>query len=162
MNPDIKTVADLKGRSSPSVLRAPGVYFNAIDVLGAYGMTEADITRLPGFGDSAESLKDKKIDAAFIVAGAPTTAIVDLSTSAQRSTSSASMTSSMDTLLASQPYSAYTIAADCDVYRDVQTVAVAAVVLVRDDVSDDDVHLRLHHLRQYRCYLRAARQRALS
>ena len=48
----------------------------------------------------------------------------------------------MDKLLASSPYySAYTIAAD--VYgtpEDVQTVAVAAVVLVRDDVSDDDVY----------------------
>jgi TRAP transporter TAXI family solute receptor len=32
------------------------------------------------FGDSAESLKDGKIDAAFVVAGAPTTAVVDLAT----------------------------------------------------------------------------------
>ena len=32
------------------------------------------------FGDSADSLKDGKIDAAFVVAGAPTTAVVDLST----------------------------------------------------------------------------------
>lgn len=33
--------------------------------------------------DSADSLKNGKVDAAFIVAGAPTTAITDLSTSKQ-------------------------------------------------------------------------------
>ena len=141
MNPDIKTVADLKGKIVSIGAQGSGVYFNAIDVLGAYGMTEADITPVyQSFGDSAESLKDKKIDAAFIVAGAPTTAIVDLSTSAQVYLVSID-DEHMDKLLASSPYySAYTIAAD--VYgtpEDVQTVAVAAVVLVRDDVSDDDV-----------------------
>ncbi|MEI3084801.1 MAG: TAXI family TRAP transporter solute-binding subunit [Oscillospiraceae bacterium] len=142
MNPDIKTVADLKGKIVSIGAQGTGVYFNAIDVLGAYGMTEADITPVyQSFGDSAESLKDKKIDAAFIVAGAPTTAIVDLSTSAQVYLVSID-DEHMDKLLASSPYySAYTIAAD--VYgtpEDVQTVAVAAVVLVRDDVSDDDVY----------------------
>ena len=142
MNPDIKTVADLKGKSVSVGAQGSGVYFNAIDVLGAYGMTEADITPVyQSFGDSAESLKDKKIDAAFIVSGAPTTAIVDLSTSAQVYLVSID-DEHMDKLLASSPYySAYTIAAD--VYgtpEDVQTVAVAAVVLVRDDVSDDDVY----------------------
>ena len=142
MNPDIKTVADLKGKIVSIGAQGSGVYFNAIDVLGAYGMTEADITPVyQSFGDSAESLKDKKIDAAFIVAGAPTTAIVDLSTSAQVYLVSID-DEHMDKLLASSPYySADTIAAD--VYgtpEDVQTVAVAAVVLVRDDVSDDDVY----------------------
>ena len=142
MNPDIKTVADLKGKSVSVGAQGSGVYFNAIDVLGAYGMTEADITPVyQSFGDSAESLKDKKIDAAFIVAGAPTTAIVDLATSGQVYLVSID-DEHMDKLLASSPYySAYTIAAD--VYgtpEDVQTVAVAAVVLVRDDVSDDDVY----------------------
>ena len=142
MNPDIKTVADLKGKIVSIGAQGSGVYFNAIDVLGAYGMTEADITPVyQSFGDSAESLKDKKIDAAFIVAGAPTTAIVDLSTSGQVYLVSID-DEHMDKLLASSPYySAYTIAAD--VYgtpEDVQTVAVAAVVLVRDDVSDDAVY----------------------
>lgn len=142
MNPDIKTVADLKGKSVSVGAQGSGVYFNAIDVLSAYGMTLDDIDpKYQSFGDSAESLKDKKIDAAFIVAGAPTTAIVDLSTSAQVYLVSID-DEHMDKLLSSSPYySAYTIAAD--VYgtpEDVQTVAVAAVVLVRDDVSDDDVY----------------------
>ena len=57
------------------------MYFNAVDVLGAYCLTENDIKpTYQSFGDSADALKDGKIDAAFIVAGAPTTAITDLAT----------------------------------------------------------------------------------
>ena len=77
----IASVADLAGKSVSIGASGSGVYFNAIDVLGAYGLTEDDIDPIyQGFGDSAESLKDGKIDAAFIVAGAPTTAITDLAT----------------------------------------------------------------------------------
>ena len=72
-NASIKTVA----------IGAPGsgVYFNAIDVLGAYGLTEDDIKpTYQSFSDSADALKNGQIDAAFIVAGAPTTAVTDLAT----------------------------------------------------------------------------------
>lgn len=142
MNPDIKTVADLKGKIVSIGAQGSGVYFNAIDVLGAYGMTEADITPVyQSFGDSAESLKDGKIDAAFIVAGAPTTAITDLATAGSVYLVSID-DEHMDTLLASSPYYARsTISADTyGTPDDIQTVAVAAVVLVRDDVSEDAVY----------------------
>ena len=52
-----------------------------MDVLGAYGLTEDDIKpTYQSFGDSADALKNGQIDAAFIVAGAPTTAVTDLAT----------------------------------------------------------------------------------
>ena len=80
-NPDIKTVADLKGKAVSIGAPGSGVYFNAIDVLGAYGLTESDIKpTYQSFGDSADALKNGQIDAAFIVAGAPTTAVTDLAT----------------------------------------------------------------------------------
>ena len=80
-NPDIKTVADLAGKKVSIGAAGSGEYFNAIDVLNAYDLKESDISAVyQSFGDSAESLKDGKIDAAFIVAGAPTTAITDLAT----------------------------------------------------------------------------------
>ena len=80
-NPDIKTVEDLKGKSVSIGAPGSGVYFNAIDVLGAYGLTEDDIKpTYQSFGDSADALKNGQIDAAFIVAGAPTTAVTDLAT----------------------------------------------------------------------------------
>ena len=81
-NPEIKSVADLKGKNVSIGSSGSGVYFNAMDFLAAYDMTEADINpQYLSFGDSAEALKDGKIDAAFVVAGAPTPAVTDLSTS---------------------------------------------------------------------------------
>ena len=142
MNPDIKTVADLKGKSVSIGAVGSGVYFNAIDVLGVYGMTEAAIKPVyQSFGDSAESLKDGKIDAAFIVAGAPTTAITDLATSGQVYLVSID-DEHIDQLLELSPYySKYTVpAATYGMPDDASTVAVAAVVLARNDVSDDAVY----------------------
>ena len=81
-NPEIKSVADLKGKNVSIGSQGSGVYFNAIDFLNANDMTEADITpTYQSYADSAEALKDGKIDAAFVVAGAPTPAVTDLATS---------------------------------------------------------------------------------
>ncbi len=78
---DIKTVADLKGKTVSVGDAGSGVEFNARQILDSYGLSFDDIKVVnASFGDSADSLKDQKIDAAFIVAGAPTTAVVDLST----------------------------------------------------------------------------------
>ncbi len=78
---NIKTVADLAGKTVSVGDAGSGVEFNAKQILAAYDMSFDDIKVVnASFGDSADSLKDGKIDAAFIVAGAPTTAVVDLAT----------------------------------------------------------------------------------
>ena len=142
-NPAIKTVADLAGKSVSIGAPGSGVYFNAIDVLGAYGLTEDDIKpTYQSFGDSADALKNGQIDAAFIVAGAPTTAIMDLST-----TKAAYLVSlddaHIDELLAASPYYTKHII-PAGTYNgqdaDVTTVAVGAVILARDDVSEDAIY----------------------
>ena len=80
-DPSIQTVADLAGKAVSIGAPGSGVYFNAVDMLGAYGLTENDIKpTYQSFGDSADALKNGQIDAAFIVAGAPTTAVTDLAT----------------------------------------------------------------------------------
>ena len=112
-NPDIKTVADLAGKSVSIGAQGSGVWFNAVDVLSAYGI-DPDTGIKPvyqSFGDSAESLKDGKIDAAFIVAGAPTTAIVDLATSKPVYLVGLDESHTSDLLASSPYYSAYTIKA---------------------------------------------------
>ena len=112
-NPDIKSVADLAGKTVSVGDRGSGVWFNATDVLGAYGI-DVDTGISPvnqGFGESAESLKDGKIDAAFIVAGAPTPAIVDLAASGDVYLVSLDESHTSDLLAASPYYSAYTIPA---------------------------------------------------
>jgi len=112
-NPGITSVAGLKGKNVSIGAAGSGTYFNAIDVLESYGMTENDIHAIyQSFGDSAESLKDGKIDAAFIVAGAPTTAITDLAASKDVYLVSLD-TEHRNALLASGLYySAYTIPKD--------------------------------------------------
>ena len=81
MDPNIKSAKDLAGRAVSIGAPGSGVYFNAIDVLTAAGLTENDIKpTYQSFGDSADALKNGQIDAAFIVAGAPTTAVTDLAT----------------------------------------------------------------------------------
>jgi TRAP transporter TAXI family solute receptor len=75
----IKTIADLKGKSVSVGDAGSGVEFNAKQILEAYGITFNDISKQNlSFGASADALRDNKIDAFFCVAGAPTTAVVDL------------------------------------------------------------------------------------
>lgn len=81
MDENITSVEDLRGKSVSIGAAGSGVYFNAVDVLNGAGITLDDIKpQYQSFEDSKESLKDGKIDAAFIVAGAPTSAITELAT----------------------------------------------------------------------------------
>ena len=139
---NIKSVADLKGKNVSIGDAGSGVYFNAIDVLGAYGITENDIKpTYQKFADSAESLKDGKIDAAFIVAGAPTTAITDLSTSKQAYLVEIDSEHAAELIKAAPYYNEATIKAGtyAGIDNDVQTLSVGAVVLAADSCSEDDI-----------------------
>ncbi len=143
MDPEIKTVADLKGKAVSIGAPNSGVYFNAIDVLAAAGLTENDIqAQYMSFADSADGLKDGKIDAAFIVAGAPTAAITELCT-----TNSAYLVpidgDIADKLMADCPfYTAYTIPAGTYARQDadIDTVTVKATLIVSASASEDDVY----------------------
>ena len=146
VDPSIKTVADLEGKNVSVGQAGSGVYFNAVDILSAYGIGDLDadgkFTKInatyQSFGDSADALKDGKIDAAFIVAGAPTTAIVDLATT--KSVSLVSLDDEhIDALLKSSPYY-YKCTIKADVYGlDSDTTTVGAVILARDDVPADAI-----------------------
>ena len=143
MDPEIKTVADLKGKSVSIGAPGSGVYFNAVDVLAAAGLSENDIkAQYQSFGDSADALKDGKIDAAFIVAGAPTPAITELCT-----TNNAYLVpidgDVAAKLMADCPfYTTYTIPAGTYTGQteDVTTVTVKATLIVSADASEEDVY----------------------
>ena len=143
MDPEIKTVADLAGRSVSIGAPGSGTYFNAMDVLGAAGLTEDDIKpQYQSFSDSTDALKDGKIDAAFIVAGAPTAAITELCT-----TNDAFLVpidgDIADKRMADCPfYTAYTIPAGTyeGQTEDVTTVTVKATLIVSASASEDDVY----------------------
>ncbi len=143
LDPEIKSVADLKGKNVSVGAAGSGVYYNAVDVLGAYDLDiEKDIKpTYQSFGDSAEALQDGKIDAAFVVAGAPTTAITSLA--ATKDVYLVSLDDEhMAKLLESSPYYSKNVipASAYGTAEDVNTVAVGAVVIARDDVSEADVY----------------------
>ncbi len=143
MDPEIKTVADLKGKKVSIGAAGSGVYFNAVDVLAAAGLTVEDIhPQYQSFGDSADALKDKKIDAAFIVAGAPTPAIQELCTSADAYLVPIDGDIA-DKLMESSPYyTAYEIPADTydGQTEAVTTVTVKATLIVSASASEEDVY----------------------
>ena len=141
-NPDIKSVADLKGKNVSIGASGSGVYYNALDVLGVYGLTEDDINpTYQDFGNSVDALQDGKIDAAFVVAGAPTTAITSLVTAKETYLVSLDAEHIAALREESPYYSEYTIPADTyEGVGETTTVAVGAVVIARDDVSEDDVY----------------------
>lgn len=142
-DPSIKTVADLKGKKVSIGAAGSGVYFNAIDVLAAYGYTEEDITaQYLAFGDSADGLKDKQIDAAFIVAGAPTTAIADLANSTDTYLVAIDE-EHRQILMDNCPYYSATVI-PAGTYKgidtDIDTVTVKATLIADSKVSEDDVY----------------------
>jgi len=79
-NSNIKTVADLKGKKVSIGAPNSGTEVVAIRVLEAYGInSDKDIRRdRLSVVESANALKDGKIDAFFWVGGLPTAAILDL------------------------------------------------------------------------------------
>ena len=143
MDPEIKSVSDLAGKSVSIGAPGSGVYFNAMDVLAAAGLSESDIkAQYQSFADSADALKDGKIDAAFIVAGAPTPAITELCT-----TNDAYLVpidgEVAEKIMADGPfYTVYTIPAGTYPGQDadVQTVTVKATLIVDAEASEDDVY----------------------
>jgi len=142
LNPDIKTIADLKGKAVSIGAAGSGVYFNAIDLLGAYGLTEDDIKpTYQSFGDSVESLQDGQIDAAFVVAGAPTPAVTTLAATNQVYLVSLD-DEHIDALLENSPYYSKAVipAETYGMPEDAVTVAIGAVVIASNDVADVDVY----------------------
>ena len=142
-NSDINSVEDLKGKTVSVGDAGSGVEFNAKQILAAYDMSFDDINVVnASFGDSADSLKDGKIDAAFIVAGAPTTAVVDLAT-----TKDVSLVQLDEEHIKKlqENYDFYTetvIPADTykGVSEDATTVSVRATLIASNDVSEDAVY----------------------
>lgn len=143
MDPEITSVADLAGKSVSIGAPGSGTYFNAMDVLNAAGLTEEDIqAQYLSFADSTEAMKDGKIDAAFIVAGAPTAAITELCT-----TNSAYLVpidgAIGDKVMADCPfYTAYTVPAGTYPGQDadVTTVTVKATLIVSASADEEAVY----------------------
>ena len=144
MDPAIQSVADLKGKSVSIGAPGSGVYFNALDILTAAGLDLEDINaQYLNFGASADGLKDGKIDAAFIVSGAPASDITELCTTNDNAHLVPIDGDIAAKLMTDHPfYTAYNIPAGT--YNgqdaDVATVTVKATLIVSASASEEDVY----------------------
>ena len=139
----ITSIEQLKGKTVSVGAADSGTRFNAVQILGIYGITFDDINPVyESFADSADSMKNGTIDACFVVAGAPTTALTELAT-----TFSFNLLSVDDEHIAAlqEQYSFYTpITVTADTYdcmtEDASCVAVMATVIASNDTSEDTVY----------------------
>lgn len=141
---DINSIEDLKGKTVNVGDAGSGVEFNATQILAAYGIDiNKDINKVNGsFGDAADSIKDGKIDAAFITAGAPTTAVVDLSLAKDIKLLEID-DAHAEQLMSEYPFYTKTIIPGgtyTGVDEDAQTLSVQATLIASADLSEDAVY----------------------
>lgn len=139
----INTISDLAGKRVSIGDAGSGVEANALQVLSAYGLTTDDISvnRL-SFKESGNAFKDGAIDAFFVTAGVPNTAVSELAvTRALKLVDIAG--SEADSLIADYPF--YTkIVIPKDMYgteKDIETVGVRAIIICRSDLNEEEVYL---------------------
>ncbi|MDO5436015.1 MAG: TAXI family TRAP transporter solute-binding subunit [Clostridia bacterium] len=138
----IETVKDFAGRSISIGAAGSGVYQSVVDVLTVSDMKLEDITpNYLSFAESADAIKNNQIDAAFITAGIPNSAIQDLAS--VRDIELLNLDdAAVEKLCAEKPYTPYTIAAGTyqGQSRDAKTVAINSVLLASREMSEDDVY----------------------
>ncbi len=145
LDPSIKSFSDLKGKTVSVGAAGSGDNFAASQIFAEFGMTFDDVNAVyQSYSDSAEGMKDGKIDAAFCVSGAPTTALVDLAATANKPLNIISLEDEhIDGLMTNYPFYAKTIIPSGTydgLDRDTSTVSIRAMLVANSDVSEDVVY----------------------
>ena len=141
-NSDISSVADLKGKKVSVGAPGSGAEANASQILEVYGLTFDDLkAEHLSFGDSAQKIQDGNLDAAFLTAGAPTSAVTELS--ATKGVKLIPLDEDkINELIEKYPFYVNE-AIPADTYTDVgetTTVAVKAMLTVRSGLSEELVY----------------------
>lgn len=139
----IETVDDLEGHKVSVGAPGSGTYVNAEQILDVYGLDiEDDINASDlDFEESVDDIKDGNIDASFITAGTPTGAVEDLNATDDVKIVEVEEDKA-DELIAEHPYYTDDTVEEgtYDLDEDVNTVAVLAMLAVREDVPEDTVY----------------------
>lgn len=140
---DIRSIADLKGRSVSIGAVGSGVYFNAVQLLGNAGLTLDDVKpQYLSFDESATAFQNNQIDAFFITAGLPNTSIVEVAN--KRNVRLLGLSEEEMAKLQGQ-YAYYTpVVVPAETYNgmteDVTVAAVSAVLICSRELSEDLVY----------------------
>lgn len=142
-DPNIKSIADLKGKNVAVGAIGSGTNANVNQVLEAAGIGKNDYkAQYLSFAEAANGLRDGQVDAAFIVAGVPTSAVVDLAT--QKNVRVVPIDGDLAKAL-KEKYSYYTdfpiVGGTYSTQKeDVMTLTVKSMLIVSSKVSDDMVY----------------------
>ncbi|GAB6932027.1 TAXI family TRAP transporter solute-binding subunit [Calditerricola satsumensis] len=139
----VKSVADLKGKRVSVGAPGSGTELNAKQILEVYGLTFDDlkVQRL-SFAESSSGLQDGTLDAAFVTAGTPTSAVSELA--ATKGVRIVSLDDEhIQKLSATYPFY-FEQVIPAGTYKgqdqDVKTVAVKSMLVVRAELDDQLVY----------------------
>jgi len=137
---DIHSVTDLAGQRVSVGALGSGVAANANQVLTAYGMTTEDFTRFDlNFADSASAMQDLNLDAFFVTAATPNTAVRELEYSRDLRLIPISE-AAIQSMMTAHPFFVRVTVTDADydfITTPIETVAVQATLIAcTDSVSE--------------------------
>ena len=159
----IETIEDLKGKSVAVGAPGSGVEANASQILDFFGLSYDDIEEdYLSFGEAASRLKDRQIDAAFLTAGIPTAAVMDVAATQEIKMLNFS-DSDIESLNEAYPYlTGVTVPAGTynGLDSDVQTVALKAILVADSSLSEEVVYNITKAIFENRDTLIAAHDRA--
>jgi hypothetical protein len=160
---NIKTIYDLKGKRVAVGAPGSGTAVDALQILNAAGIDESNTDiRFLNFKEVSDALKDKTIDAGFIVAGIPTAAVSDIA--AVREVAIVEVPDEIYNKL-KENYPFYTqVNIPAGTYNgvdeDVKTVAVLAMLATNADLPEEVVYEVTKAIFEHRDVLEAAHKRA--
>ncbi|MFZ5649131.1 MAG: TAXI family TRAP transporter solute-binding subunit [Bacillota bacterium] len=140
----IKSYADLKGKKVAVGIQGSSSPLAMQAVLESYGLTMNDIKpQYLAFGPSMELLKDDQVDAVMVDAGAPNSAIIDISTQHQIRILSIDA-ESVKKIKQKYPFFSDAVTIPKGTYKgideDIVTTGSLATLCVRADLPDDMVY----------------------
>ena len=139
----ISNIEDLKGKRISVGAAGSGVFFNAMHILTAAGLTLDDVdAQYLSFSESSDAMKNRQLDAYFTTAGIPNAAITELASGADVVMVNLDQ-NTMDALIAEKPfYVSFVIPGGTypGIEEDAQTVAVAAILVGTGDLDEELVY----------------------
>jgi TRAP transporter TAXI family solute receptor len=145
----IATVDDLAGKRVAVGAPGSGTEANARQILEAHGITYDALSEqfLP-FGEAVEALRDGRIDAAFLTAGIPTAAVIDLGATHDVVIVSIAPEKAEEIVARWPFYSAFTIPAGTytGIADDISTVTVQAMLVASAELDPQAVEQMLEVL----------------
>ncbi|MCL2852320.1 MAG: TAXI family TRAP transporter solute-binding subunit [Defluviitaleaceae bacterium] len=138
----ITSVNDLRGMRVVVGDAGSGTEANAMHVLGSYGITLSDIGTVENlsFGEASTAMQNGNIDAAFVTAGAPTPAIVELNANMNIVLVPIEGAAAAGLISQFPFYTVYEISNDAYGIPGVTTVAVRATLATTTALSEDTVY----------------------